>query len=225
MKINLHDTSKERPISFGSDMIHSIIWEHNHPGEGKTQTRRLGGLRKLPRLAGLVRTYTDNGITTAHFTMPLRWPSNCPNHSFSVRCPYGGPDTLLWAREEFTIDHSRGHQLIYRADMDDKEAEQFVKDTGLVWYPASKMQKYESRILLKITDVCVELLRDISEKDAIAEGVEKIGPNYRDYLEKTAIYTARESFFTLIHKIYGKKILMENPYVWAIKFKILTVND
>ncbi len=103
------------------------------------------------------------------------------------------------------------------------------------------MPRHASRITLGITGVRVERLQDISEADAIAEGVHSVRcndlgtevPYYR------SLYEPRELYRMLWESInpadipllddHGKKVGMQknpaawdaNPWVWVIKFKRL----
>ncbi|MFM5957633.1 MAG: hypothetical protein ACKOQ2_10805, partial [Dolichospermum sp.] len=84
--------------------------------------------------------------------------------------------------------------------------------------------------LLEVTDVHSEQLQDISDEDAIAEGIEKENENeYRNYVKTTypLVYPSA-SFHSLWESIYGAKSWLDNPYVWVIKFERLetkTMND
>lgn len=86
-----------------------------------------------------------------------------------------------------------------------------------------------SRILLEVTDVYNERLQDISEEDAIAEGIEVTEDNgmtfYRNYVraELQLIYPC-SSFQSLWESIYGADSWLDNPFVWVIKFERLEAN-
>ncbi|MFM6673264.1 MAG: hypothetical protein ACKPJO_24565 [Dolichospermum sp.] len=96
--------------------------------------------------------------------------------------------------------------------------------------PGRFMYRSCSRILLEVTDIYNERLQDISDEDAIAEGIEKENENeYRNYVETTypLVYPSA-SFHSLWESIYGAKSWLDNPYVWVIKFERLetkTMND
>jgi len=97
------------------------------------------------------------------------------------------------------------------------------------WYKRNSlfMPKWASRITLEVTAVRAEKVKEISEQDAMAEGVEFNRPklyqaaggwkHYRSgfYNAKNAVH----SFFTLWEKINGEESLESNPYVWVITFK------
>ena len=77
------------------------------------------------------------------------------------------------------------------------------------------MPRAASRITLEITAVRVERLQDISEADALAEGVTaKKTPD--------ACYTAREAYAVLWESINGADSWDLNPWVWVIEFKKVT---
>ena len=94
------------------------------------------------------------------------------------------------------------------------------------------MPKKAARLFLKIINIRVERLFEISEKDAIAEGVEcKIVENmkeYRAYLVKESEHvfgknsypdTPECSFLELWEKINGNESVNSNPWVWVIEFE------
>ena len=72
------------------------------------------------------------------------------------------------------------------------------------------------RILLEITDVRVERLQDISEADAMAEGV------HYSLLEKIQAGQdrwARHAYKKLWESIHGPGSWDLNPWVWVVEFK------
>ena len=87
------------------------------------------------------------------------------------------------------------------------------------------MPRTACRLLLNITDLRVQRLHDITEEDAIAEGVSSFMPGplqtfYRNYLTcKFQCLTAVASFQSLWTKINGPESWAKNPWVWTIKFK------
>ena len=93
------------------------------------------------------------------------------------------------------------------------------------------MPRWASRITLRITDVRVERLKDISEADAQAEGVEQLPvpagfpqsgkEMWKGYQNKGRAYrdTAIDSFMSLWQSINGPDSWSQNPYVWVIEFE------
>lgn len=75
---------------------------------------------------------------------------------------------------------------------------------------------------IKITDVKIERLQDISDEDALKEGVFKLTDNYFLPSGIAKIFTsARESFACLIDKISGKGTWENNPWVVAYSFELV----
>jgi hypothetical protein len=109
-------------------------------------------------------------------------------------------------------------------------------DSPCTWTPSIHMPRWASRITLRITDVRVERLQDISEEDAKAEGAaftcDQCGNNL-DLDDGAEVHAAcdRESDDGASHKI-GYKRLWEsingkrapwaaNPWVFALTFEVL----
>lgn len=81
-----------------------------------------------------------------------------------------------------------------------------------------------------ITGIRYERLQNISEADAIAEGVECIGHEpmigfggtdlYKDYSKaKWGCWTAKDSFKSLVIATHGLGFWEKNHWVWVISFK------
>jgi hypothetical protein len=83
------------------------------------------------------------------------------------------------------------------------------------WRSATSMPRWASRIQLEITNVRAERLQDISEKDALKEGV-------LIYLDTTSLFeSARCAFHALWESINGLQSYLDNPWVWVIEFKAI----
>jgi hypothetical protein len=87
------------------------------------------------------------------------------------------------------------------------------------------MPRWASRITLIVTDVRVQRLQDISEADAIAEGIKKLpGGNedqWMDYPEGSSAagwLQPVNSFDSLWESINGPGSWTENPFVYAVSF-------
>jgi hypothetical protein len=91
-------------------------------------------------------------------------------------CPKGGVGDHLWVRETFAAPWGKDYKfpdgrsgIFYRADDETKRP-----DDG-AWKPSIHMPRWASRITLEISGVRVEQLGQLSEDDAISEGVNSIG--------------------------------------------------
>lgn len=91
------------------------------------------------------------------------------------------------------------------------------------WRPSIHMPRWASRITLEVTDVKVERLQDISEEDAMAEGIVNAGDGNGYQLADTSHYagTASESYASLWESINGPGSWDANPWVWCVSFKRL----
>lgn len=204
---------KERPILFSAPMVRAIL-------EGiKTQTRRVITQKNNPHdfIGGIGDSKNDphnygfeNPEVMGHFiTLPEQ------------RCPHGCIGDYLWVRETFAwlpsgmnADPKDGY-YVYRAD-----APMNVK-----WKPSIHMPRWVSRINLEITDVRIERLQDISEDDAMLEGVigNKERHIWKDYKDVGGYHdTAKESFISLWTFINGDESWKANPWVWVIEFERIT---
>ena len=84
---------------------------------------------------------------------------------------------------------------------------------------------------IKITNIRVERLQDISDEDCLKEGIiehtAEIIPNYPPYTQYccgiSEVYcdTPHQAFAKLIDKINGKGTWASNPYVWVYDFELV----
>jgi hypothetical protein len=138
------------------------------------------------------------------------------------------PDDVLWVRETF-LKYAKGHDggsadrlYAYKADATDS-SEELRKEYILLgypykWRPSIHMPREASRLTLAVKDVRVERLQDISEDDAIAEGVDTSHcfcgvPKLKDKCH-------RHKFMQLWDKLNAKRCYPwdSNPWVYVIEF-------
>lgn len=134
------------------------------------------------------------------------------------RSPYGQAGDVLWVKET----HSFPADLDHLKPTDITDANKCA-----VWYHAEgptpegwgktrvslHMQRRFSRIALTITDVRVERLNDISEADAVAEGVQ--GSGNKDVWPPCA----KAAYQELWQDINGPGSWSANPWVWVVEFE------
>jgi hypothetical protein len=214
---------KERPILFSGAMVRAIL------DGSKTQTRRV--VKYPARWAHYcaMRDLMDGGIDDPP------WP-HClgENGRYNkLPCPYGKPGDRLWVRETWRTDEiydefspaTLQEGLPIKYEVDDEA-------TGIVAFGLGRirqsifMRRWMSRILLEIVSVRVERLQDISEADAVAEGVEPIGGGmfkvYQrepEFPEQVACLYASISYRQLWKSINGGESWDANPFVWVVQFK------
>lgn len=102
---------------------------------------------------------------------------------------------------------------MYRASCEDNEY-----PSADTWHPSIHMPKEAARIWLKVTDVRVERLQDITSEQISREGVEVEYPHVLNGEEK------RYAFSTLWNSTIKKSDLDRygwdaNPWVWVIEFE------
>ncbi|KAA1217102.1 hypothetical protein AWJ09_04370 [Vibrio cholerae] len=135
-------------------------------------------------------------------------------------CPFGNFGDLIYVRETFGCC---GVRSVYKAD--DDGASCMVKK----WTPSIHMPRTESRLTLKVTDVRIERVQDITEEQCWKEGVEHIDGQFDIHqlseMAKTFDGTfedAKALFACLWDSIYQN--WNQNPYVWVIEFEVIHQN-
>lgn len=207
----------------------------------KTQTRRV--VKPQPNESGI--SYMKNPPLDWEQVYKTEWKpwklETDEGETIALDCPYGQVGDILWVREKFCptgsnelLHNETRKPFFYAADIIEKDfAYSVMKDYGWKMKPSIHMPKAACRIFLKITNVRVERLQDISEEDAKAEGVKlhKSGNHYLNYFEDKHrvtqfIYsckTAKDSFASLWRIINGFRdepfAWHKNPWVWVIEFE------
>ena len=190
-----------KPILFNTEMVRAIL-------DGrKTCTRRL--VRFLPGENPQWTGYIRDGLM----------PYNGRNEPCIIKVPYQPGDTL-YVRETWCglpvneAGHMRGHTIYYyKAD-----GELRPKGWRGTWHPSIHMPKEAARIWLKVTDVRVERLQEITSEQICREGVEVEYPHVLNGEEK------RYAFSRLWDSTIKKSDLDRygwnaSPWVWVIEFE------
>ncbi|HCL3204988.1 TPA: hypothetical protein N2A04_001738 [Pseudomonas aeruginosa] len=208
------ETPRERPILFNEQMVRAIL-------EGrKTVTRRV--MKPQPDFLGSM-VDPNTPFKTLDAGLHAR-----------ITCPYGEPGDRLWVREAWAADAqvdaiaprdlSQGEPIWYPADFS-------VRQTGCSMIskgrgrPSIHMPRWASRILLEITAVRVERLQDISEEQALAEGVRGEPCDHaRQACADIGCWgdTAKGAFGFLWESLNGEGSWAANPWVWVVEFKRVT---
>lgn len=124
------------------------------------------------------------------------------------------PGDILYVRETFI--QAAAHIFWYKADNNSWISE------GLRWKPSIHMPKEAARIWLKVTDVRVERLQDITGLSVQKEGIE-LDPN-----ECAGKFDFISELFFLFQRLWDSTIKKSdldcygwdaNPYVWVIEFE------
>ena len=194
-------TNNFKPILFSTEMVQAIL------AGRKTQTRRVIKIKSTPFSENFTEAEWKNHLNRA-----------------GAKLLYGGfkKGDILWVRETYGTT-AIGN--MYKASVCSPDVDKPLSG----WKPSIFMPKEAARIFLKVTNVRVEKLQDISENDAIAEGVDMLGETkqynwkyYKNY-NKSQDYTFMspiDSFESLWQSINAKKHPWEsNPWVWVYEFE------
>lgn len=228
---------RERPILFSTAMVRAIL-------DGrKTQTRRV--MKPQPQLGkcsaighegtpwwAWIKNPGSNRAESANYwsdgTLPV----------LDADCPYGGDGDRLWVKETYRLceeanmvkarDTDAGYRVWYEADAPHQPGFGKLR-------PSIFMPRWASRITLDVTSVRVERLQDISDEDAIAEGVDP-SPGIRAD-DDLAVHTVLSTFPALRLAPVARYVLLwdsinggrpgvtnwnANPWVWVVEFKRVT---
>lgn len=148
-----------------------------------------------------------------------------------------------WRKGYFIIQYKDGTTKRIEDDIDDLHAERWIKQctddaiaagrasddiTGEIlncqpddfrWRPSIFMPKEACRIFLRITDIWIEQLQDISEDDAIKEGIIDRTPLGYTATGLDQSETAKDAFKYLWESINDPESWNNNPWTWVINFE------
>lgn len=207
--------SKLRPILFSTEMVRAIL-------DGrKTQTRRV--CRHQHWSHSELVDVNVNGITQ--------------KVDRNVSCPYGQPGDILWVRETWCyvmlfhahdlLEGSRDSNLyVYKTSFHEDWMEYAKEKYGYKWKPSIHMPFAAARIFLRVKNVRVERLQDISERDAVAEGIMNVYIHY--YVGDKFVIPKDNpinSFRSLWQSINGSESWEANPWVWVVEFEPISKEE
>lgn len=213
---------KTRPKLFSTPMVQSI------EAGRKRKTRRTKGLEKINEfLKGDPHNYSFAEMKYHNGKMEHR--ITVADKSF-VCIPEVEVGDILWVRETWRKSEfpQVDGEFEYKAKMENPES---IWNKG-IWKPSIFMPKKACRIFLKVTDVSLERLQEISEEDAVAEGIyaepgtvsgrtfyQKFIKESEARIEGLFTESAKECFKTLWQSINGKGSWKQNPWVWVYSFE------
>lgn len=147
---------------------------------------------------------------------------------------------LIWVRETFCMgrifDHDSGHPasdyLYVEQCKDDKNypiyKQQCLSDgvelEEVRWTPSIHMPRRASRLTLKVTDVRIERVKEITDDQAEKEGMMTTEASQKKAIECGLSWFERPAvqFKNLWQRIYED--WESNPYVWVIEFEVVNQN-
>jgi hypothetical protein len=194
--------TRDYPILFDTQMVRSIL------SGNKTQTRRLFKSPLLKVVEPAAKIFYDDNIWLAQL-------KNGQSVNYPIVCPYGEPGDLLWVKETWAPAIS---DIAYKADYSKVVLSE--ERNNSVWHPSIHMSKTAARIWLQITSIEAQRVQSISEEDAKAEGV---GVTKIFGFNEIGQSNFRKGFFSKWISIYGIESYYENPWIWAIKFRVCTI--
>lgn len=202
--------TKERPILFNEPMVQAIL------AGTKTQTRR--PMKAQPdgqpvRDPGDGRWYVNGGPWLAS--------------------PPAAVGDVLWVRETWRTEELPSGEDGVRFAADgafvpiantEKAANDWIEahnngKYGLKLRPSIHMPRWAARIFLRVTDVRVQRVRDITEDDAMAEGVNVLDASQFTVDVPARLINARVAFGDLWSEVYGRDSWDCNEWVWALTFE------
>jgi hypothetical protein len=204
-----------KPILFSTPMVQAIL-------DGrKTQTRRIikGDYAQIGSCP-----WTDGGFSEYHKNGACR----CRN---GIKPKYQIGD-ILYVKETYGLAPNEklvnipAQDIIFKTD---KDAHRVKK-----WKPSIFMARIYARLFLRVTNVGVERLQDISEDDAIDEGIEQTQQFsgmrllFKDYSKKDEwLEIPTDSYQTLWDSINKEpeKQWEANPYVFVYEFEKITKEE
>jgi len=226
------EQTDEHPIIFSGWSIRRIL------ADKKTQTRRI------------VKPQPDHVLhegKTAVVETPIEvvedWhlveKTHADNGSVfvdEIECPYGRPGDRLWVREAFrlpkTADDISPSEYLDQSGLTDYNTEADRKPHGNGPYPdfpgwgrkrpSIFMPRELCRLRLRVENVRVERVQEISAEDALNEGISDCEhqdtPPHDIRVDGQWCATPIDAFAALWDSIHGDGAWEENPFVWCVEF-------
>jgi hypothetical protein len=198
---------KEKPIIFNTEMVRAIL-------DGrKSQTRRV--VKERVSTGGTGKPHSPM-VQHGGLWLPNEWS------------PYGQPGDLLWVRETWKpMHHPRTMEsyIRYKADGFKTIKHNLKMDIPTRWKPSIHMPKAAARLWLRVKDVRVERVQDISFSDMLDEGIDDHCFGWDGISDGQAAELCekvmKQRWIDLWNSInekrgYGWDV---NPWVWVVSFE------
>lgn len=246
-----------KPILMQTDMVRATLEDR------KTQTRRITGkaLKHMNERPDQWRSYSgEDGKIKSAGIQKWGFSNIVTGEMVNFSCPYSSEDMMLWVRETFSkiydyCDHPEmpgaGTEywdigFKYKADnfkscsaeCDFKNGCKDDEECGFVtgWKPSIHMPREACRLFLRIKDIRVERVQNISESDCLAEGIR------REYLPPDPDNFHPPGSYGYVHSNDEKEMIERepvgafkklwdsinasrgfpwdsNPWVWVVEFE------
>ena len=197
---------KERPILFSGPMVKAIL------AGKKTQTRRI--IKPQP-FQDELQHWNWNKSRRQKLA---RWPRvGDLMKAMERESPYGVPGDRLWVREAFqplwrradrpgNWETGKGYRVSFPATDPIVEYMNADDELSSACKPSIHMPRWACRLVLKVEEIRVQWLKDITVADAQAEG--------------RGLYKGCPDgyFVDTWDAIHGKGAFNTNPMIWAVTF-------
>ena len=201
-----------KPILFNTEMVQAIL-------DGrKTVTRRI--CKDANDYTVPMIDFIDNDKRTYAVQSFYDKKHEDPCSLAEVNMPICIGD-ILWVRETWGKGYEEG-SYIYKASDKLASLPSFKESSRLIYHPSIHMPKEAARIFLKVTDVRVERLQDITEEQAIKEGfTDNRGFIHSPQDEYDNIHSAKQGFYSLWDSTVkdDSQKWESNLWVWVIEFE------
>lgn len=193
-----------KPILFNTEMVRAIL-----DGRKDATRRIVKGFIPNDAVWGYT-AFTPKGYISCRGT----FADGYGEKFFKLPCE---PGNILYVRETWK---KAPNGYYYYEDWQKNVIADITK-----WKPSIHMPKEAARIWLKVTDVKVERLQNITEDGSKAEGaIDNRGFIHFSDDEYDRIHTAREHFIEIWNSTIKKSDIDRygwdaNPYVWVIEFE------
>lgn len=215
---------KDHPILFSGTMVCAQLEER------KTQSRRH---LKLPKWAvpGTLEIDEDGPYACVEATsclakVPLKvsvgdrfWVKE----TWRAHAWHADQVQIAYAAQQGKVGWTEQHECIPYPNGDKNAFKYYAPKGPDFWRPSIFMPRWASRITLCVTDVRVERLQDISEADAIAEGIMPAPgpfPSWQHEVDGFRSPSPVSAFRELWTSINGPEAWASNPWVIAYTFTV-----
>ena len=189
----------------------------------KTMTRRAFYIPD--KLALKYYVETDNLVIcdTQHIGSIIEWRDNNDNVRMTFRPKYEVGEVIAIAQSYKDSGYAPDSLDRHPKDL---SVRGLMKDSA-GWNNKMFVKSYACKHHIKITNIKVERLQDISDDDCLKEGIFEWDAGQKDipfysfsYADIPDYFSPRDAFEELIDKVSGKGTWESNPFVFAYEFRL-----